>query len=85
MMCLCREIIDGFPSKLQYGFEQSHPLIANRELSRVYADGNSARACVTVVSRERALTPFIEFPRARQSEGMGRNGKPSAHVPPHGR
>ena len=43
----------------------------NRELSRMYTDGDSARACVDVIPRERPLAFFVECAKRSEREWMG--------------
>ena len=51
--------------QLEHRTKEADCRIANRELRRVHADGNAARAGVDVVAREPALAPLVELARLR--------------------
>src|SRR5690606_16288680 len=60
--------------ELEHRAEEPVARVADRELRRVDADGEAARARIDVVARERPLPPLIECSLARERERMrGKN------------
>src|SRR5690606_2877379 len=49
--------------------------LADRELSRMYADGEAARACIEVVARQRPLPTRVETALGVERLGMGGNDR----------
>jgi hypothetical protein len=47
------------------------PRIADLELRRVYANGDTTRTSGDVIARERTLMPFVEVALARERQWVG--------------
>ena len=62
-----------FESEFQYGSEQADFRSADGELGGVYTNGQPASARCEVVSRDRTLMTFVEFPLFRERERLGRD------------
>ena len=65
------------PGARRLGRELEHravePDVADRELRRVHADGETARAGVEVVARQRALAALVEAALGVERERVGRD------------
>ena len=64
---------DGLHRQLEHRPIEPDLRIADRELRRVHADGESARAGVEVIPRQRPLATFVELALRREGERMRGN------------
>jgi len=78
-------VTDGPLRKAKYRLEQADGRIANGELRRVHADGDTAGAGVAVVTRERHLAALIERPVLGQCERMRGNHQAAEELTPQRR